>query len=186
MTSLHLEDAEISPYAQVLGQHFQQLAPVLARLHSQGERRLSGTLNVRGANRIAARFLVWLARMPRPTSQAACNVKIVSCAGGEVWYRRMGDQTLFSLQDAKNGNVIVERIGWLSLHLQLRVRCDELSIRSCVTKLFGVRLLAVFGIRVAAHERAISPDSFHCRVRVHSPLLGPLLGYSGVLRLEKC
>jgi hypothetical protein len=185
MTRLQREVREVSPYTQVLGQHFEQLAPVLSRLHSEGERCLSGTLNVRGANRVAARFLLWLARMPRPISHAPCNVRIVPRAGGEVWYRRMGDQTLFSLQQAKNRNVIVERIGWLSLHLRLQVRRNQLWIRSSTTKLCGVRLPAVFGIWVAAHERAISPDTFRCSVRVHTPLLGALLSYSGVLRLEK-
>jgi Domain of unknown function (DUF4166) len=187
MTSLQLEDAEIPPYAQVLGQHFQQLAPVLSRLHSQGERHLSGTLNVRGANRVAARFLLWLARIPRLTPKAACacNVAIVPCRGGEAWQRRFGGQSLLSRQDARNGNVIVERVGWFSLHLRLRVRRHDLWIRSSVTKLFGVRLPAAFGIRVAAHERAVSRDSFRCNVRVHSLLLGALLSYSGVLRLEK-
>ena len=187
MTSPRPENAEVSPYTQVLGQQLQQLAPVLARLHSQGHRRLTGTLHVRGATTISARVLLWLARIPRLTPQAACacSVAIVPCGGGEAWQRRFGDQTLLSRQDARNGNVIVERVGWFSLHLQLRVRRDQLWIRSSKAKLYGIRLPAILGIRVAAQERAICPDSFRCNVRVCSPLFGLLLSYAGVLRLEK-
>ena len=187
MTSPRPEDAEVSPYTQVLGRQLQQLAPVLARLHSQGETRLTGTLHVRGATTVAARFLLWLSRIPRLKSQAACacSVAIVACGGGEAWHRRFGDQSLFSRQDAKNGNMIIERVGRFSLHLHLRVRHRQLWIRSSVTKLCGLRLPAIFGIKVTAQERAISPDSFRCSVRVRSPLLGALLSYSGVLRLEK-
>src|SRR5262252_2604710 len=123
MTRLQLEGT-VSPYAQVLGPQLQHLAPILDRLHSEGDRRLSGTLRVRGATAVAARFLLWLARIPCLTPQAACacSVAIVPCGGGEAWQRRFGDQTLLSRQDARNGNVIVERVGWFSLHLQLRVR----------------------------------------------------------------
>lgn len=178
------EDGRVSLYTQVLGPQAARLAPVLSRLHDGGERRISGTLNVHVAAARLTRFLLRLAGMPLPAHNAACELHIVPGEDGETWHRCFDGRSLVSRQHARDDKGISERIGWLTIHLQLQVRKHRLLIRSSLTRFCGVRLPAALGVQVVAQERAMNSHTFHCDVRVRSPLLGPLLSYSGTLRLE--
>jgi len=175
----------LSLYARVLGRESAQLAPVLARLHDSGNRSLGGILKVRIARGFITRWLLRLTGMPRAAQSAACTVRILPCQGGEKWHRCFDGRSLVSRQYADDDRWIIERIGCLVIHLELQVREDRLRFRSSITKFCGLRLPASLGIQVVAQERAMSPDTFHSDVRVRSPLLGPLLRYSGTLRLEE-
>ena len=177
------EAGRVSLYTQVLGAQADSLPPVLSRLHGSGERRLSGILKVRVARGPLTRLLLRLARMPRAGDTNA-RVRIVPRENGEDWQRFFGDRRLFTRQYRRDGPWIIERIGLLTIYLQLHVRDRRLWLRSSIAKFCGVRLPGVLGIQVVARERAISPDIFHSDVHIRSPLLGPLLSYSGTLLLE--
>ena len=185
MAKTRPERDRLSLYARVLGRESAHLAPVLARLHDSGERSLSGILKVRVARGPIKRLLLRLAAMPRAAQSAACTVRILPCQDGEKWLRCFAGRSLMSRQYAEDGRWIIERIGCLVIHLELQVRDHRLRFRSSITKFCGLRLPASLGIQVVAQERAISPDTLHSDVRVRSPLLGPLLRYSGTLRLEE-
>jgi len=177
------EDSRLSLYTQVLGAQAASLPPVLLRLHGSGERYLSGVLKVGVARGPIARLLLRLARMPQ-AGESIVRVRIVPREKGEDWHRLFGDRKLFTRQDGGDGRWIVERIGLLTIYLQLQVRDRRLWLRSSITRFCGLRLPGVLGIQVVAQERAVSPDTFHSDVRIRSPLLGPLLSYSGTLRLR--
>jgi hypothetical protein len=177
------ESSRFSLYARVLGAQAACLPPVLSRLHGAGERYISGILKVRVAKGLLMRLLLRLARMPQAGDKIVA-VRIVPREEGEDWYRLFGDRKLFTRQDGGDGRWIVERIGLLTIYLQLQVRGGRLWLHSSITRFCGLRLPGILGIQVVARERAAGPDIFHSDVRVRSPLLGPLLRYSGTLRLE--
>lgn len=176
--------APISLYAQALGPLFHRLAPVLARLHGTGERRLIGVLRVRPARRLLVRIFLWLARMPRIDDRVPCHVFLTEGDGSERWERLIGDQRMVSYQRQGNGREIIERVGLLSIRIESRIRDGSLWQRSCGTTIFGFPLPSLLGIQIVARERPINTRALHCDVRLRSPLLGCLLQYSGTLRFK--
>jgi hypothetical protein len=171
-------------YAQALGPLFHRLAPVLARLHGPGERRLTGTLRVRVGKRPLVRLLLKLARMPQANEGARCHVLLTTRDGIERWERQIGDQRMVSHQILGGEREIIERVGPLAIRLRTAVRKGGLWQRSFGTTALGLPLPAIFGMQIVARERPIDARTLYCDVRLRSPLLGCLLQYSGTLRLD--
>lgn len=172
-----------SLYQRSLGSAYDALAPVLKRLHAEGERRLYGTLSVRRGSRAIVRALLWLARLPRPQQLVPCDVLLQPHRKGERWKRWIGGREMVSTQEPGRPAVIIERFGPLGIHLATRVRRGSLWQRSCATTFLGVRLPAILGMQVVARETPVDGDSFYCDMRLRSPLFGSMLQYSGTLRL---
>lgn len=171
-------------YAQVLGPWFHRLAPVLAWVHEAGERRLSGRLRVRVGRRPLVKALLWAARMPVSGDDVPTMIRLSPRGNAERWARRIGTRHMVSMQRYGGAGVVVEQIGPLAIHLSTRVLHKQLHQRSFRTTLFGMRLPALLGLQVVARECAVDERSFRFDVRLRSPLLGCLLHYRGVLRLE--
>src|SRR5262245_66294756 len=96
-----------SLYMRVLGPQAACLAPVLSRLHSSGERRLSGILKVRIAAGPITRLLLRLARMPQPGESVACRARIVPFQGGEEWRRCFDGHMRESRENADGRGLIL-------------------------------------------------------------------------------
>lgn len=176
----------LSIYAQVLGSDFHQLAPVLLRLHGNGERDLQGMLKVRVGSHPIVRFLMWLARMPKANEAGAtCEVMITADTKGERWQRQIGEQPMVSRQRVSGQNLIVERVGALAITLKTKAVKGNVWQRSCAAAWFGLPLPAILGLQSVACERAIDKNTFYCDVRLRSPLLGCLLHYSGRLQFNE-
>ncbi|HEX9810776.1 MAG TPA: DUF4166 domain-containing protein [Burkholderiales bacterium] len=173
-----------SLYARALGPLFHRLAPVLTRLHGTGERRLHGTLKVRVGARPHVRLMMSIARMPRSSEAVESEVALGAHRNGELWWRRVGDLEMVSVQLPGGDKEIIERIGPLAIHLFTEVRKGNLWQRSRYTTLFGIPLPATLGMQIVACERAIDAKSFFFDVRLRTPLLGCLLQYRGTLRFE--
>ncbi|HEY6968871.1 MAG TPA: DUF4166 domain-containing protein [Candidatus Angelobacter sp.] len=189
-----------SIYAQVLGPAFCGLAPALKRLHGSQPRRFTGILTVRTGSHSLARLSLWLARLPMAQGAVPCCLCLIPSHRGERWQRLIGSSKFITDQrlavskwnwhgngprtgwkQPANNAEIREQFGPITLLLHLRVKGQSLWVRSIRTWILGIPLPGWLGIKVLAHERPLSNDSFNCNIRVYLPGLRPLLRYTGRL-----
>ncbi|MEU1630733.1 DUF4166 domain-containing protein [Streptomyces sp. NPDC020096] len=153
----------------------------------------AGVLDVRHGGGLPGRLACAALRFPRAGTAVPVRVRVDRSSGVESWQRRIGSRSMNSRQICSDVRFL-ERAG--PLELRMRYVPGDASLR-VVTE--GAAL-CVGGLRIrlpgrlaprasaaawaAAEDRAAVPPSFHIDVRIHVPLLGALLSYSGQLHEE--
>lgn len=167
-------------YRTVLGGRFDDLPPVLRKLHDSAGSRNEGTLDVRWNASPVVRFMLWVAGMPRPGVKLPCTVDIVPNGKNEIWRRKIGRSSMSSAFRAISSGVVRERMGVLNFDLSVYVSPS----RSVVQRSRRVTWLMIpLPIHIFSREAARNGERMRCDIRVYLRGVGCLFRYCGSLRV---
>ena len=85
-------------YRKLLGESFDELAPVLIRFHDLTEGEAHGTLRITRGAGFVRRLIASLMRLPKAAECVPVQLRVEAAAGRETWIRRYGDLTMITRQ----------------------------------------------------------------------------------------
>jgi hypothetical protein len=154
-----------------------------------------GTATVRGAGtfavcwgqRLPARLLARLLRLPREGPAVPVRVEIERMGDREVWRRWFAGRPYVTRQ-SRRGRIRIERIGALEIRYRLRAWRNEVLYaqeRACLrVGWLAVPLSRRLAPTVSAWAAGPEGDRFFVAVTVLAPVIGPLLSYAGYVTEE--
>ncbi|MEQ8699341.1 MAG: DUF4166 domain-containing protein, partial [Bauldia litoralis] len=133
-----------SLFKYVLGNRFQELPAALrAMLEGRETRRYRGTASVTRGSNTLSHLLGGLMGLPRKAQEISVTLEIVPGVHRETWTRHFGRKTLRTAMRAggrAGRGRIVERVGAVSLTLELTVEGGDLVYRTLSARLMGLPL----------------------------------------------
>lgn len=169
-------------YAQILGDHWRDVAASVRHLHDARGIHAAGSFRVRRGNRLA-RILAWLLCLPAEGDVVHLRLTVMPSPNREEWQRFFAETPFLTSQWAQGG-CLVERVGLSETYLHLAAldgalhyRTRRVALRLGPWRLPVPRWLAP---RVTASE---SPEGANVRVHVDVvlPVIGLLIAYDGLL-----
>lgn len=164
-----------------LGSDYENLAPLVQRAHI-GKMQLEGYAEVERGNKLA-QFLCVLTGMPPTAKRARFIVNGNHLENGMQWHRLIDDKAMNSWFEL-NGNLLVEKLGFIHMFLRLRVENQALIYSIVKTRIFGLTIPRFLAPKVEAREAQVG-DAYEFRVVVCLPLIGSLIRYGGSLKLVR-
>jgi NAD(P)-dependent dehydrogenase (short-subunit alcohol dehydrogenase family) len=173
------------PYRQVMGSRFADLAEPVRQMHQPlGLTRARGTASVERGTSLVARLMGQIMGFP-PAGSYRCEVLFEPENGREVWTRSFGPHRFSSEMSAARSGLLVERFGPLRFHFALEVTKEGgLVMLLRRWTVLGLPMPLALGPRITAGETA-EGDAFRFDVAVVMPLLGSIVHYRGLLRLDE-
>jgi hypothetical protein len=179
-------------YERIVGDRWHRLDEPVRRLHERAGRQcFEGDFEVSGARGLVARALKYLFRLPANGQDVRVRLEVTPSDGGghfEYWHRTFGARAFVTEQWDGGCGMLAERAGPLELLFRvgelngaLVYRSARAALRLGPVRLPIPRLLAP---RVDAHECG-APGGVRVYVCANAPLIGPLIAYKGVLKLEE-
>ena len=167
-----------SLYAQLLGDAFRELPPVLQKFHTAtAEARAEGTLSIRRGKGVLRSLCATLMRLPPVGEQIPIRLQVQVRGEQEQWTRDFGDHRLVTKQWSHEG-LLIERAGPLCFGFRLSVNAGEMHFSFVRCWVAGISLPLFFAPRVNAIARACE-EGWWIRVQVELPLLGQITEYEG-------
>lgn len=167
-----------SLYARILGASFDNLAPVLRRIHDARSRKLyAGRCTVERGGGLLARTLAAIVRLPASHDDVPVEVAIECNEKGETWARRFGTHKMTSvLRDRRR--ILEERLGAVTLEFELVATPEKISWLLC-----GARFL-LFPLPAAWFEACTACETtdgtrYHFDVHAEMRGVGLLVRYRG-------
>ncbi len=188
------ELARAGLYERLVPEGWGGLDESVRRFHAcgGGRARAAGTFAVRRGRGLAARVLARLLGLPRGGEAVPLLLSVEPQAdGGERWRRTFAGKDFVTEQREHAGALMAERTGAFELLYRLHAeggalayRQEGAAVRAGRLRLRLPRLLAP---RVEAWERAERDggEGVLVSVRVTSPLVGLLIEYEGLVRMEE-
>ncbi|TQV74462.1 DUF4166 domain-containing protein [Denitrobaculum tricleocarpae] len=174
----------MSLYRRVLGEKFETLPETLQVAHEfEGQRCLTGRVDVRCSETIIGKVLLRLLKLPRPGVDLTARILLQETGQGERWHREFGDDSFSSRvtpHRAKAG-CIVETMGGVSAVVRLTAVPDGLQWNVESLSLLGLPLPHAIAPVTQAEERQID-GRYRFEVVITLPLLGLLISYRGWLQ----
>lgn len=167
-----------SLYERILGASFQNLSPVLKRIHdSRARKRYVGRCTIERGKGWLAHAVARIARLPDSNDDAPVEVTIDCSGAGEIWARRFGAHPMISvLRD--RCHMLEERLGAVTLRFELVASSDKIEwlLRGARFLLFP--LPASWFAACTAYE---TTDGTQYRFDVHAEMrgVGLLVRYRG-------
>jgi hypothetical protein len=178
--------AEESPAARWFGAHFEQLHPLLQRLHCHGGT-LAGEVTIRAGMGIAAWFGRRLARsLGIPAGQERCGFEVeIGHAGNTLlWQRRFESGarmlSVFEPVGTWPDGYWVERTGPFALRLTVDVIDQGWHWRVLGASYRGVPIPR-WALPVSRAWKRIEDGRYRFKVEFAMPMLGTVLAYGGML-----
>jgi hypothetical protein len=180
-------------YERIVGDRWQRLDEPVRRLHElSGRRCFEGDFEVGGARGLVARALKRLFGLPAAGEEVRVRLEVTPSEGGghfEYWHRTFGGRAFVTEQRDGGRGMLAERAGPLEILFRVGELNGALVYRSAraALRLGPVRLPLprTLAPRVDAHERgAPGGGGVSVYVCADAPLVGTLIAYKGVLRLE--
>lgn len=173
-----------TPY-EVLGGHAWRALPTDVRLlHAPG--RACGELEVLRGTHVVARWIGAVLGLPRAGRNVPVSVAVSREGTRLVWRRWFGETDLVTDQYAHHG-LLIERFGAIELRFQLQLGSMGIEfLQRRVALTWGpVRLPLPSRVAPVAHGLVTQVQGgVAIRVSVRMPLIGELLRYQGVMRVE--
>ena len=173
-------------YPKLLGDSWRDLDQAVRRLHScDAPVNAVGTFQIWQGSNWFARALARQARLPG--AGEAVNVRLYISVRGdaEEWRRFFADKPFVTLQSARDGGLLAERVGRVELRFRLNVVGGALTYQSVSAALclgaWRVSLPRWCTPQVTACERVTAEGDLDVSVDVHLPRLGCLVAYHGRL-----
>ncbi len=167
-----------SLYERILGASFQNLSPVLKRIHdSRARKRYVGRCKIERAKGLLARAVALIARLPDSHDDAPVEVMIECHESGETWARRFGAHPMISvLRD--RCHILEERLGAVTLRFKLVATTDSIAWLLCGARFLLFPLPASWFAACTAYE---TTDGTQYRFDVHAEMrgIGLLVRYRG-------
>lgn len=158
------------------------LAPLLRQMHLPGAFR--GVFTIRRGAGFFAHLIGWGSRFP-PAGEGISTSLVVSADGARLrWLRQFGTVRVETLQWEEGGD-LVEYFRPVSCHF--RIDAEGGSLRYVMTHArlrlgpFAVTLPGWLSPKISGLVRA-TEESAAVEVSIAAPLIGEVLGYSGVVR----
>ena len=171
-----------SVFAQLLGDDFQQLAPIVAQLHRlDGPGHWQGECVIQRGRHPLARLCGWAARLPRDGQALATTVTLQRSAGQETWTRNFGGVPMRSRMWPWQGR-LRERLGLVQFDFQLGVQAGALTWNTRGVRVLGiVPLPAAWFAGVRCTEAVDGQGRYTFDVQARLPLVGLIVHYQGWL-----
>lgn len=178
-------DPVAEPYPQVLGPVFQDLPPLLQKLHRPGTRAVwRGRADVTRSRNPLAGLVAALFRFPKAGLDRPVEVTFTTDPQGrETWTRRFAARRMWSRQEAGRGRdegLILESFGPFRFGLALDWDESRLRLVPRLWRLGPVPLPGWLMPQGPAWEEEIE-GRFHFHVEISLPLIGPVVRYQGWL-----
>jgi len=180
-------------YERLLGEAWNKLDEPVRRLHTRAEQQcFEGVFVVGGARGLIARALKFLFRLPANGQDVSVQLEVRPSEGGghfEYWHRTFGGRAFVTEQWDGGCGMLAERAGPLEILFRVGQLNGALVYRSARAALWigplRLPLPRLLAPRVDAHESgAPDGDGVSVYVCANAPLLGTLIAYKGVLRLQ--
>ncbi|MBD8525988.1 DUF4166 domain-containing protein [Pseudomarimonas arenosa] len=171
-------------FVRHLGQRFDQLPPVVARLHSARlPVRCCGEVSIEPAPGRWIRLLARLAGLPSRTVHGPIRLVIEADRQGQCWIRHFPGHTMRSRLRLR-GTELVERLGPATLRFRLQV--SERGIEWCPS---GLRLLSLplplsWARHIGGSEQQSEDGRYLFDAYGGLPVLGRLVRYHGWLHVD--
>jgi hypothetical protein len=172
---------EDSLYQRVLGPRFEQLPPLVRRLHQPGARfEAAGECRVQRGDNSLARILADGLGMPGPSEQLPLRFSIDSRDGAEIWRRDFGGHVFTSRMWADRRGMLCERTSLATLRYDLEVEHGILRMEMRGFSSLGLPLPRGIWPTIATAES--ERDGRYCfDVRASMPGVGLVVRYRGWL-----
>ena len=181
-------------YERLVREGWGGLDEPVRRLHACGAAgaRAAGTFAVRRGTSRAARLLARLLGLPQSGEDVPLLLSVMPLGGGgERWHRSFaGHDFITEQREHEAGQLLAERAGPFETLFRLTAEGGALAYRSEGASLragrLRLRLPRRLAPRVEAWERACEDGGgVRVSVRVTSPLVGLLIEYEGLVRMEE-
>lgn len=170
-------------YPLLLGADYVALAPVLREVHERVTQ-LRGTVSVTRGDSWQVRALATLAGMPRPCTDAPCQVAFLSepgaPPGAERWVRDMAGSRFSSLLIPAGDQQFDESFGWYRFHFRLDLETGAVRFVLQGMRVLGVPVPRRLLPRIVTRESG-RDGAYLFAVEAHLPGLGLLVAYRGTL-----
>lgn len=163
-----------------LGDKFEQLSPLVKKAHV-GSTRLEGDVCVERGNFIA-QAICGIFRMPPATPKCHLVVRGEHYPGRMTWNRFFDDFPMNS-NFYKSGDMLVERLGPINMHMALDVTGGTLTYTLEKTRIWGIPIPRFLSPKVCAVEQQ-EGDKYSFSVVVNAPFIGKLVSYRGDMSVE--
>jgi Domain of unknown function (DUF4166) len=183
-----LPSSELSPTERWFGPRFDELHPLLQRLHREGGR-LRGRVEFAEGSGIAGMFGAIARKRLGLTDDSThiLSVVIRNADDGLHWSRRFdaGEEVVSLFRPIgrlPNGHWL-ERAGPIELKLTVDIVDGGWYWRQLGCRAFGIPLPSWCAPRIDAHKR-IEGEGYRFAVAIALPLIGRTVAYAGTLALE--
>lgn len=161
----------------------------MRRAHADGRPLYAhGSLHVEHGDRLLARFLARLLRLPGPAPAAESRLVVTPGDAGEQWQRTIGRQLFTSRQYDAGGGELAERFSLFEFRFRLQPAAGGLTFDQVGTFVrcgfAAVPLPRIWWPRVEAHEAPAGARCTHISVRVAAPFVGLIIAYQGTMETE--
>ncbi len=175
-------------YESVLGEDFEHLAPVLQRFHgAAGGASARGTLRVERGRGPLARFACLCMGAPAAGAAVPVDMQVdVDPAGRETWVRSFAGSPMVTRQ-WQRGAWLVEALGPCALAFELGREGTAMVFRQRGCRMLGIPWPVALGPRIQARVDAAGHGdggAWRVDVSIALPLIGRVLAYSGLMRVE--
>jgi hypothetical protein len=174
-------DPAMSPYRAVLGDRFEELAPILRSFHADGGE-ARGQFDVQAGDGAVRRGLARFFRLPQPGAAQPVRLEVAVSGARQQWRRTIGRCRFHSVQWAERA-LLVERVGVFRFCFRLSVTDGSLRFEQCSATLLGIPLPRFASPFVTAIVNATGPTRWHVRVEIACGALGIITHYSGIMEL---
>lgn len=177
---------EPSLYAGLLGPAWEELPPLVRRLHREG--RATGHFTIHRARGVLPALIGWLCRFPRAGEDVPTRLLVRREETGQSWERTFGTDALATTQRDCGEGRLAERLGPVECVFRLRAESRSLVYTQVAAWLclgpWRLTLPRLFAPHIEAETTEV-PTGMHVHVRIGSGLLGGLLSYEGIVVPEE-
>jgi hypothetical protein len=170
-------------YRRLLGPAFEELPPVLRRLHDLDEADGEGVLAVTRGGGIVRQSLANLLRLPAAGERVEVLLAVRPWREGQMWTRHYDGVPIVTRQWAHRG-LLVEAVGPYRAGFRLEVDSEGLRFTFVRAWLGPAPIPRFMALRIDAAAIACDAESWRIDVRISAPLLGLLARYEGEVTPE--
>lgn len=169
----------MNPLTLHMGSDFDRL-PDLVRAAHFGRVRLEGRVTARRGGPIA-RIICDVFRFPEEAAACRLIVESEHTQDRITWHRNFDGLDMES-GFWREGNFLVERLGFLSMYFMAKEENGRLYYEFAHTRFLGIRLPNFISPSISAYE-AQGPNGYQFGVLVSMPFLGEIIEYFGVMSI---
>ena len=185
-----IDAPQASLYRRILGDAYEHLPPLVRDMHEVRDRHTArGRGRVTRGSNLASRLLADVLGMPPEAADIPVETTFALEGGAETITRNYNSAFLITrqamAQSRSHGgsSLLQERFGPVALFIALEGTEEGITFHLERVSLLGIRLPSVFSPGVIARER-VKDGLYHYFVRIELPLIGMLVEYEGLLKLD--
>ncbi len=173
-----------SLYQSILQDDFSKMNPILQQIYGPvSNLEAHGIMDIEYGKGLLVKLANKLLRMPSAGKRVKVELRINRSSDREIWARKFNQHVLKTEQFHRNG-YLIEKVGSIMIGFKLSVKDGGLEFRQDFACIHNIRLPKVMSINTTAYSKG-EGDGWYVNVELTSPVLGLLLRYYGLIKLEK-